>query len=759
MLKSTIKVLVVMAKEKTVNMFDADLNLMIHRVLNKVKLAGMIISLAVLSLPSCQNLDSIYDRLDQLETSVSDLQSTCKLLQAAYDQGKIIKSVKPLTNHDTGGWLIVFSDGSEIIVINGNDGQDGIDGITPFLKIDQEGYWTVSYDNGATFIALLDKDGNKIPAIGCDGKDGNEGLSIRLVVNESGYYVVQTYRESEPDVVINEIVTPYTADASRIISLLEQDDKTHIITMTLADGREYTFNMHYVLPTSIAMLAVNPIVLTNGTQASIEFRVNPSNALFNIDGDSCQVVLDNVSAVSAQTHSSYVKETTNYKLVRIEQVYDGETEEMRAGQYRAIIEDTKVSAEYDEMAALVLNVVDANGDPVQISSSAFRIVGQNFENLPKTGLPIVVINTPNSVPINSKDEYVAGSMISVINDDMTFDLQGEMKIKGRGNTTWMMPKKPYKIKFDKKESVLGEAKDKEWVLLANYSDKTQLRNALAFYMGHNSLLDYTSSYHFVELVINGVHKGTYMLAEQQKIAEDRVNVGDDGFLLEVDAKAEETDVTFKTKNMWQQFNIKDPDVVKGDENYNYVSSFVSTADAVLYSENFTDTQNGYTQYIDDDSFVEWYLINEIARNNDATMYTSCYMNLARDGKIKMGPLWDFDIAYGNINYNNNWLTEGFWIKNANWISRMFQDPAFVQKVKTCMTYYYENKQKWLNHIDQMANYLNNSQVVNEDIWQTMNVYVWPNYEVCGSYDAEVQRLKQWLSDRIDWLQANIQMLQ
>lgn len=76
-----------------------------------------------------------------------------------------------------------------------------------------------------------------------------------------------------------------------------------------------------------------------------------------------------------------------------------------------------------------------------------------------------------------------------------------------------------------------------------------------------------------------------------------------------------------------------------------------------------------------------------------------------------------------------------------------------------MTYYYENKQKWLNHIDQMANYLNNSQVVNEDIWQTMNVYVWPNYEVCGSYDAEVQRLKQWLSDRIDWLQANIQMLQ
>ena len=431
---------------------------------------------------------------------------------------------------------------------------------------------------------------------------------------------------------------------------------------------------------------------------------------------------------------------------------------MKVGQYRAIIEDTKVSAEYDEMAALVLNVADANGDSVQISSSAFRIIGKNFENLPATGLPIVVINTPNSAPITSKEEYIAGSMISVINSDMTFDLQGEMKIKGRGNSTWTMPKKPYKIKFDKKQSFLGEAKDKEWVLLANYSDKTQLRNAIAFYMGHNSNLDYTSSFHFVELVLNGTHKGTYMLAEQLKIAEDRVNVGDDGFLLEVDAKAESTDVVFETDYMPQPFNIKDPDLIQGDDNYNYVSNFVKTAESVLYGDDFTDPENGYTQYIDDDSFVEWYLVNEIARNNDAVMFSSCYMNLARGGKIKMGPLWDFDIAYGNVNYLENWLTEGFYIKNAEWIRRMFEDPAFVQKVKARMTYYYDNKQKWLDQIELMANYLDESQAANEDIWHTMNVYVWPNYEVCGSYEAEVVRLKQWLSDRIDWLQTNIQLL-
>ena len=277
-------------------------------------------------------------------------------------------------------------------------------------------------------------------------------------------------------------------------------------------------------------------------------------------------------------------------------------------------------------------------------------------------------------------------------------------------------------------------------------------------MGKNSNLDYTPSFHFVELLFNGIHKGTYMLVEHLKVAEDRVNVGNDGFLLEVDAKADTSDITFKTAHMRYPFNIKDPDVAVGDENYNYVYSFFSAADKVLYGANFRDPQEGYTKYIDSESFVDWYLINEIARNNDAIMFTSCYMNLARGGKIKMGPLWDFDIAFGNINFNNNWLTEGYWIKDANWISRMFEDPAFVQKVKARMNFYYNNKQQWLNQIDLMANYLAYSQAANEDIWHTMNAKIWPVYVICGSYDAEVDRLKQWLSDRLDWLQTNIQAL-
>ena len=127
-----------------------------------------------------------------------------------------------------------------------------------------------------------------------------------------------------------------------------------------------------------------------------------------------------------------------------------------------------------------------------------------------TGLPVVYINTENSVGITSKDEYVKGTIRIV--EDIETRASGEvfestMKIKGRGNSTWTLPKKPYKIKFDEKVSILGEPADKEWVLLANYTDKTSLRNETAFDMGRMSNLDYTNRTHFVEVIINGVYNG------------------------------------------------------------------------------------------------------------------------------------------------------------------------------------------------------------------------------------------------------------
>jgi hypothetical protein len=337
-----------------------------------------------------------------------------------------------------------------------------------------------------------------------------------------------------------------------------------------------------------------------------------------------------------------------------------------------------------------------------------------------TGLPVLQIETAGRAKIISKDEYLRASfkLVENIRTHSSFGvILDSVNIKGRGNSSWdIMPKKSYRLKFDNKISLFDDPKDKSWVLLANYSDKTCLRNHTAFYMGSISKLDYTPRFHFVELILNGMYMGNYQLGEKVKIGKDRVNAGKDGFLLEIDAKATPDEVTFRTPHLEYPVNIKDPDVAVDDEDYNYAKDFVMMAENALYSENFTDKDEGWQKYIDMESFVDWYLINEIAKNNDAAFYSSCYMSLRRGGKLKMGPLWDFDIAFGNINYNDNFNTSGFWVKRASWYEQLFKDPAFVKRVKERFNYFYSRKDDIMREINKNANYLRYSVEEDNNIW-------------------------------------------
>lgn len=375
-----------------------------------------------------------------------------------------------------------------------------------------------------------------------------------------------------------------------------------------------------------------------------------------------------------------------------------------------------------------------------------------------TGLPVLWIETENHIGITSKDDYVSAhfKLVEDINTRGAGDIfETDGQIKGRGNSTWSLPKKPYAIKFGSKESLLGEPKDKSWVLLANYTDKTSLRNATAFYMGKISNLEYTPRFHFVDVMLNGRYNGTYQLGDKLKISKDRVNVGDDGFLMEIDARApDESDSRyFNVPHISVAVNIKDPEVEYDDESYLYAKEFVNDADAALFSENFKDRDNGWQKYMDMDSFVDWYLINEIAKNNDACYWSSCYMNLQRGGKLKMGPLWDFDIAFGNVDYNDNFTTDGFWIKGVAWYDRLFQDPAFVARVKERFNYFYGKQFEIMNEINQTAQYLRYSVTENNNKWQTFYTYTWPNYDIWGNYQNEVQAMKCWLKERMDWLKT------
>ena len=377
-----------------------------------------------------------------------------------------------------------------------------------------------------------------------------------------------------------------------------------------------------------------------------------------------------------------------------------------------------------------------------------------------TGLPMMYINTDGLQDVTSKDYYIGANL--VLKEDVKTRAAGDVvesrvNIKGRGNSSWKFPKKPFRLKFDEKISLLDMHKDKSWVLIPNYNDKSMLRNSLAFYMSRISNLDYTPECHFVELVFNNKHWGTYQLCEKVKISNHRVAVGDDGFLLEIDSRApsEADSRYFTVSHLENVVNIKDPEVAYGDENYRFAKDFVSKADAALFGEYFKDPSSGWQAYMDMDSFVDWYLIQEIGKNLDSNFDTSCYMHFARGGKLMMGPVWDMDVAYGNMNQANQscYKPTGFHIKLTQWYSRLFRDPAFVKRVKERFNYFYRHQNDILANVNADAQYLKLSAQENNEVWHLFNVMTWPNYNIWGSYQNEVQELKTWFVTRMEWLKT------
>ena len=277
---------------------------------------------------------------------------------------------------------------------------------------------------------------------------------------------------------------------------------------------------------------------------------------------------------------------------------------------------------------------------------------------PLTNLPTIFIDTENGVEITSKEEYV-NAVVTVRGaaDEEVNITEVAAEIKGRGNSTWGMAKKPYRLKFNKKIQFMGnEAKEKNWVLLANYADKSLLRNALAFETARN-LFDFafTPSVTFVDVVLNGVNIGSYLVTDQVEVKEKRVDIMEQettvkqgepeisgGYLIEVDGFASREISWFKTtKDM--QVTIKYP---KDDEinaaQKNYITNYTQRMENALFSDRYADPERGWRHYVDEASWVNWYIACELFGNSDS--WWSTYMFKDRGEKFKFGPLWDFDIA-------------------------------------------------------------------------------------------------------------------
>ena len=321
-----------------------------------------------------------------------------------------------------------------------------------------------------------------------------------------------------------------------------------------------------------------------------------------------------------------------------------------------------------------------------------------------SGLPILYVFTPDGVPVDQKDNWIAGSQAYLKNTDGSIEVLGSANIRGRGNTTWNYVKKPYAFKLDNKVSLLGMPADKRWDLLANFLDRTRLRNDLALELGRrlaeNGVIEnwWTPKGEYVELVLNNELMGNYYLCEHIKVSKNRVNIKEmkttdideetitGGYLLECGIEMDEgTGHQFWTNYFKDTYPYNRHG--KSGDNYHIPVMIKSPEDIV--PEQFTWIQNkinsiqghivnnngAWLNEVDVDSFICWMFIQECVSNYEPFHPKSAYMHMNRGGKLVMGPLWDFD--YGTFDESTG-MTPIY--HYSMWYPYMLKNSAFKARV-------------------------------------------------------------------------------
>lgn len=386
-----------------------------------------------------------------------------------------------------------------------------------------------------------------------------------------------------------------------------------------------------------------------------------------------------------------------------------------------------------------------------------------------TGLPKVNIQTPEAQPITSKETWMEGAVVTIYNADGTVSYQGGTSVKGRGNSTWAYPKKPYALKLDKKSAILGMPKHKRWCLLANFIDRTMMRNDVSFEVARQmKALDYTPQGHFVELFLNGVHVGNYYLCEQIKVDENRVNIAEldenatsglgitGGFIMEIDSHFDEL-FRFKSPYADLPWQCKDPDEVN-EAQFEYIQNFVGEMESTLYDPvRFSNRE--FTKYMDLESFADWWIVYELTMNYETREPNSSFMHKDADtaegvAKMKAGPVWDFDYGTFLLDY-----THQFGTKYDLYYPRLFDDQEFRLLVK----------ERWelakqgglLNHI---LEYIDRNEKLLEAS-DELNAPMWPvtgsddvNKDTMLNFHDAVHRMKQAFTQKYIWLETAINNL-
>lgn len=406
-----------------------------------------------------------------------------------------------------------------------------------------------------------------------------------------------------------------------------------------------------------------------------------------------------------------------------------------------------------------------------------------------SNLPIVLIDTfSNSVGQNNYTNAFV-EMIETTNDRAAItdapDFSGRGALKIRGSSSTGFPKKQYALEIrdelneDRDVPLLGMPAESDWVLYAPYSDKSLMRNYLS-YDWSNQIGRYGPRCRFVELYFktsggrmgSSHYAGVYVLIEKIKRNPDRVDIArlsrtdnsspeiTGGYILKKD-RLDPGDNGIRT-NRGQTLGLVEP---KEDEitssQRSYILNYINQFESALYGNNFTDPERGYRQYIDAGSFIDHHIMVELCKNIDGYRLSAFY-HKDRNGKLHMGPVWDFNLALGNANYLNGGIPQGWYYPLINadqypYFPRLFQDPEFEQQYIDRWAMLRRGPfqtQALLSQIDEVAVYLDDAQRRNFQRWNILGTYVWPNYFVADTYPEELDFMKGWLEARLSWYDSN-----
>ncbi|MDR1388504.1 MAG: CotH kinase family protein [Treponema sp.] len=366
-----------------------------------------------------------------------------------------------------------------------------------------------------------------------------------------------------------------------------------------------------------------------------------------------------------------------------------------------------------------------------------------------TGLPVITITTEGRLPVTSKEDYL-DAVITITDPDTLNNYDGPVEIRGRGNTTWTHPKKPFRLKFKEKTRLFGLEEAKNWVLLANYQDPTLLMNTVAFELGLRFGVPFPHHYRHVEVILNGKYEGSYLFTEHNEVAGGRVEINKKtGFFAELDRYYDE-EPKFLSSASKLPVMIKSPENMD-DEGYELVTNAVNELDEALFSPSFPD--NGYRDLIDINDVVDFIMINEITRNVDLQMPGSIYMyrNSQENPAIAFGPLWDFDYGFGEAGtyFENSagmfFDTEYRSGPGQKFFARFFEDPVFREAYKTRWNEKYAEIAGMTAFMLQMAALLEKSHETNFKVW-------WWNRE---DYQKEMEKMTTWYTNRVEYLNQRI----